>query len=267
MTGKNKVLSLVLAVLFAAILMVPFIMQRAIVNQLRTENASLSARVRELTRELTNTVRAPTNATLDTSAALSRNQMNELMRLRAEVTALRQQSNNPAAGGAATSRTGRLSRNPDMQDIAIPRPDSPPNNTAAGAAPAPQPAAAAITPRNAGFAQPADAASTFLFSAHQGSADSLLAAMTPEAQAELQVRTAAGTTSAQALQQQLQSAPALRPSPNHPSTDSEAYFILDSPGPLPTANPGPNQPAPAPQQQILRFQNVGGRWLYAGGLQ
>ncbi|HEX7859482.1 MAG TPA: hypothetical protein VF773_04095, partial [Verrucomicrobiae bacterium] len=214
MTGKNKALTFILAALFAAILMVPFITQRATINQLRTENTSLSARIRELTRELTNAVQTRTNAALDTSSALSRNQLNELMRLRAEITALRQQGNNPTL--AATSRTARTNRTPALPDVSIPAP----SNTAPN--PAADPAAAgqvAITPRNAGYAQPTDAASTFLFSAQQGSADTLMASMTPEAQAELQARIAAGTTTAQALQQQLQSTPALRPSPNHPSTD------------------------------------------------
>ena len=262
MSGKNKALIFILAALFAAVLMVPFIMQRATVNQLEAENASLSGRVKELTRELA-AVQTRTNPTLDASAVLSRNQMNELMRLRAEVTTLRQQSSSPAAAS-----TGRVSRTPPLPVAADPSANAPTNPLPN--APAAQQTSLGPPWRNAGFAQPTDAATTLLFSAQQGGADSIMAAMTPEAQAELQARIAAGNATPETLQQQLQSIPALRPSPNHPNTDNEAFFVVDAPSPLPTANRDPAlsaQPPAAPPQQILRFQNVGGRWLYAGGLQ
>jgi hypothetical protein len=123
--------------------------------------------------------------------------------------------------------------------------------------------------RNAGFAQPTDAAQTFLWAAHAGTIDTLMSAMTPEAQAELQLQIANGALTADSLKNQIAAITALRPSPQHQSTESEAFFIADASAPqVVRSQPGnPAALAPPPgAAQILRFQKIGDQWLYAGRL-
>ena len=247
--------AIIVAVVLAALLMVPFILQRGTVNQLRAENSSLSNRVAQLSRDLAEVNRSSTAQNTNQTGNLSRDQFHELMRLRAEVSELRRRTNTP----------------PQTQTKAAPPQTITTPAAGAVSAGAEQGTNTVVTGpwRNAGFAQPADAAQTLIWSAHAGTIETMMSAMTPEAQAELQQQIASGALSAEALKGQFTAYYALQPSPHHQSTENEAFFAGQAAA-RPMARSQPGDPAalniPGTTQQILRFQKIGDQWLYAGRL-
>lgn len=241
------------AVVLAVIMMVPFILQRGTVNRLRAENSSLSGRVAQLSRDLAEANQSKTAQT-NQPGSLPREQLHELMRLRAEVGELRRRTNSTATQTQATARAATT--------IPIP-------NAAAVPATAEQGTNTVVTGpwRNTGFAQPADAAQTLVWSAHAGTVDTMMSAMTPEAQAEVQQQIASGALTADALKRQFSLIHSLHPSADHQTTESEAFFTAHAAAP-PTVRSQPGDPAalntPVATQQVFRFQKVGDQWLYAG---
>jgi hypothetical protein len=250
------------AVILAAVLMVPFVLQRGTINQLRAENTRLSSRVADLSQSLAEATRAQTSLSTNQSGSFPREQLHELMRLRAEVGELRRQTNSIQAGPRA-----------GVQPATAGQPTPPPTNPPAldsELASAGQGTNTVVAPpwRNAGFARPSDAASTFLWAAQQGTAETVMSAMTPEVQAEWQQQIASGAATADALKSQIAAITALRPSPNHQSTETDAFFVTDSFADHRAVRTQPGDPAtlnpPAATQQTIRFQKVGQQWLYAG---
>jgi outer membrane murein-binding lipoprotein Lpp len=144
--------AVLVAVVLAGLLLVPFILQRGTINQLRANNSSLSARVGQLSRELAEANQSRTSQNTNQSANLPREQLLELMRLRAEVGELRRRTNSPATATNIAVRTAPT----------IPPPTNP---VAAGVSAATEQGTNSVVAppwRNAGFAQPAEAANTFL---------------------------------------------------------------------------------------------------------
>jgi hypothetical protein len=93
----------------------------------------------------------------------------------------------------------------------------------------------------------------------------MMSAMTPEAQAEVHQQIASGTLTADSLKSQMSAITALRPSPQHQSTESEAFFVADVAAPqFVRSQPGNPAALTGGTQQIFRFQKVGEQWLYAG---
>jgi hypothetical protein len=242
------------AVILAALMMVPFILQRGTTNQLRAENSSLSNRVAQLSRELAEANQSKNAQPTNQSGSLPREQLHELMRLRAEVGELRRRTNSTATQTQATARAATT----------IPIPDA-----AAVPAAAEQGTNTVVTGpwRNAGFAQPADAAQTLVWTAHAGTIDAMMSAMTPEAQAEVQQQIASGALTAETLKRQFSLIHSLHPSADHQTTETEAFFTAHAAAP-PTVRSQPGDPAAlntsAATQQVFRFQKVGDQWLYAG---
>jgi hypothetical protein len=242
------------AVILAALMMVPFILQRATTNRLRAENSSLSNRVAQLSRDLAEANQSKTAQNTNQSGSLPREQLHELMRLRAEVSELRRRTNSSASQTQTTARAATTIATPDP--AAVPAAADQRTNTV-------------VTGpwRNAGFAQPADAAQTLVWSAHAGTIDTMMSAMTPEAQAEVQQQIASGALTAEALKRQFTLVHRLEPSPQHQTTENEAFFTAHVAIP-PVPRTQPRDPAaltaPAGAQQIFRFQKVGDQWLYAG---
>ena len=250
--GNRRLSRFVLAAVLAAIMTIPVMWQRGTINNLREENGQLSARVKELTAQSAEAASKTTPAkTPPELAALPKEQLHELMRLRAEITALRRQTNAPSA---AVSRAET-------------------NNAVIGsAAPVEQGNIEARPPwRNAGFAQPIDAASTVFWAAEQGQVEAMMSGMTPEAQAEVRQRIALGKVTPENLKLEAASIAGFRPSPNHPSTENETYLVMDvaaaPQSATATAADSPQNNIPAQtHQQVVRFQKIGNQWLYAGKL-
>jgi len=248
--------AIIAAVLLAALLMVPFILQRGTINQLRAENRSLSQRVAQLTGDLAEVNQSKTARATNSSTTLAREQLHELMRLRAEVSELRRKTNAPAASQAAGGNVPATpSTNAPIQAGTLQSSGQGTNAIMKGPW------------RNAGFAQPANAAQTLIWSAHAGTVETMLSAMTPELQAETQQLIASGAQTGEDLKRWFTAIYAMRPSPQHQTTESEAFFIGDSArSEISRAQPGDHSAlnTTANRQQVLRFQKVSDQWLYAG---
>ena len=248
---KRGVGVVIVAAVLAALMTIPFVLQRGTINQLRAENSTLTARVEELTKEVAEANAKQTSKAPAQAASLTKDQLHELMRLRAEVSELRRQTNAPKAAAIARPNA----------DLVPPEP--------VAAAPV-GPAGEARPPwRNAGFAEPAAAASTMVWASETGQFETLLSAMTPEAQADLRQKIATGTATVDTLKAEAQMVAGVRPSPNHPPTENEAYFVMDFvAAPLAGTAPGqpaqPSNPIQGQNAQVVRFQKVGNQWLYAG---
>jgi hypothetical protein len=245
------------AAVLAALAMVPFVWQRGTINRLRAENSSLSNRVAGLSNDLVQATQSKTPQATNPPGNLPREQLHELMRLRAEVGDLRHRTNSSPNQGQTQPHSNATGMRPLTSEAA----------TAPAAAE--QGTNNVITGpwRNAGFAQPADAAQTLIWSAHAGNMETLMSAMTPEAQAAVQQDIASGALTADALKNQFSLIHSLHPSANHQTTEYEAFFNAQSAN-LPKARNQPGDPhagdIPGTTQQLLRFQKIGNQWLYAG---
>jgi hypothetical protein len=248
----------ILAALLAVGAMVPFVLQRGTLNQLRSENAQLQARVQELeAAQQAATNAARTNARPENAAA-TKDQVLELMRLRAEVTALRKFTN-AAAGAIPAPRAA-----PAMTEIAVATP--------AAAAPV---MATNTPPWNyKGYAQPDDTLNTMVWAMQQGRMDLLLNSATPEAQAQIQQEYG----SAEKLKAQASEIVQIKPSANHPPTENEVYvsMVIHKPAqqivaeePIDiggrTIEKGQAYTVPAQvSETLVKVQRVGNEWKFAG---
>ena len=249
----------ILAAVLAAVVMVPFVLQRATLNQLRAENQRQQARIDELSEELrrasTNLVR--TNAA-GASSSLSREQLHELMRLRAEVTALRQMTNAAA-----------------QQPAPVPLPEL---RQDAAAAALPEGILTTNTApwNNAGFARPADTLSTLLWAMQQGRMDVVLNTATPEGQIQLQQVYGSSTNPVEKLQADGGKVVEVRPSTAFPSNENEVYMsIVMQDTPQQITNPQSPETAQAQprvrrpgramrREQTVKLEKVGNDWRYSG---
>lgn len=251
----------VLAGLLAALLMVPFVLQRGTVNKLRAENTLLQAKVQDLTREHE---RLSTNAVQLAAKQQSgkpQEQLLELMRLRAEVTALRKLTN-AAAGG-------------------IPAPKEPqaPAPAVAAAPEAPPVLSTNVPPWNyRGFARPDDTASTMVWAMEQGRLDLLLTSATPEAQAQIQQEYGVVNNPAEKLKADAAGIVEVKPSAIYPPTENEAYIsmVINKPAqqviaeePIQiggrTVERGQAYTVGAQvSESVLKLQKVGNEWKFAG---
>jgi hypothetical protein len=234
MDGKVKVW--VLAALLAALAMVPFVLQRGTLNKVRAENGQLQAQVQELRRQ---SARSGTNAASTnqpTSGSLSNEQLLELMRLRAEVTALRKLTN--AAAGAPLRVASRPPGYADPTGLVSPATESAPMTITTNSAPF----------NYRGFARPEDTMSTMVWAMGEGRLDLLLSSATPEAQAQIQQEYAG---SAEKVKAQASEIVEIKPSPNHPPTENEVYMSMV---------------VQKPEQQIVAAEpiNIGGRTIEKG---
>lgn len=247
----------VLAALLAVGAMVPFVLQRGMLNQLRSENAQLQARVQELeAAQQAATNAARTNARPENAA--TKDQVLELMRLRAEVTALRKFTN-AAAGAIPAPRAA-----PAMTDIAV----------AAPAAAVPVMATNAAPWNYKGFAQPDDTMNTMVWAMEQGRMDLLLASATPEAQAQIQQEYG----SIEKMRAQASEITEIRPALNHAATENEVYMtmVINKPAQQGIApekmeiggqTVGKGQPYSVGAQvleAVVKLQRVGNEWKFAG---
>jgi len=255
---QNRMKVWILAALLAVAATVPFVLQRGTLNKLRAENAQLQARVQELVvaqQAATNAARA--NARAENPSA-TKDQVLELMRLRAEVTALRKFTN-AAAGAIPGPRAA-----PAMTDIAV---------TAPAAA---APAMATNTPPwgYKGFARPDDTLSTMVWAMEQGRMDLLLSSATPEAQAQIQQEY--GST--EKLKAQASEIVEIKPSANHPPTENEVYMsmvihkpaqqiVAEEPVDIGGRTIEKGQAytvAPQVTEALVKVQRVGNEWKFAG---
>jgi len=247
-----------LAALLAVLAMVPFVLQRGTLNQVRAENAQLQARVQELTeahKAATNAVRAGTRPE---NQPATKDQILELMRLRAEVTALRKFTN-AAAGGIPAPRAA-----PVMTDL----------TQAAAVGPAPAMATNAPPWDFKGYAQPNDTLNTMVWAMQQGRMDVLLNSSTPEAQAQIQQEYG----SAEKLKAQASEIVELKPSANHPPTGDEVYMSMVIHKPAQqivaeesvdiggrTIEKGQSYTlGPQVSEALVKLQRVGNEWKFAG---
>lgn len=260
----NKPKILILATLLAALAMVPFILQHGSLNQLRAENDRLRAQVQELTETLQSVSVKAASTNSAAGSSLSREQFAELMRLRGEVTALRRATNSVASAGAARN----------LASV------SPPAVGASAPAPLPEALLTTNAPpwNNVGYARPADAMSSLIWTMQQGRMDLLLGAATPEAQQELQRGFASTSNSVERIQAEAAKIVEVRPSALYPSNDREAYMtmVIDEPakqlvleenaqvGNQALAAGTPYTQAAQKIETTVKLQKVGNDWRYAG---
>ena len=223
----------VLAALLAALAMVPFVLQRGNINRLRSENARLQARVQELTEQLEKSATNRTQASKQENAGITRDQVNELMRLRREVTELRRLTNTAAGAVPARSATA-----------AVPPPDA---TLAATSAPPPVLTTNGPPWNFKGYTRPEDTMSSMVWAMEQGRMDLLLGSATPEAQVQIQAEY--GTIDK--LQAQAREIVEVRPAANYPPTENEVYMAM-------VIN--------RPEQQLIAEQkmDIGGRTVEKG---
>ena len=251
----------VLAALLAALAMVPFVLQRRNINRLRSENAQLQARVQELTAQLQKSATNAQTATKLESGA-SKDQLLELMRLRAEVTALRKFTN--AAAGAVRAPAAAAP---------VPTADA----TLAGT-PAP-PALGTNGPPWSfkGYTSPNDTMATYIWAMEQGRMDLLMNTATPEGQTELQRRY---VNNADSLRAEAKKVLEVRPSTTHPPTENEVYLTVTTEDPaqqvtVKDAEAAAKAGLPVGSQYTLgaqrrettvKLQRIGNNWQYAGAV-
>jgi hypothetical protein len=256
---QNRMKLWVLAALLAVLAMVPFILQRGNLNQLRAENARLQAQVRDLVeaqKAATNVARATARPE---NGSPTKDQLLELMRLRAEVTALRKVTNAAAGAIPAVAPAPVVAADPALAASEAPRPvlatNGPPWNYK-------------------GFARPDDTLSTMVWAMEQGRLDLLLSSATPEAQAQIQQEYG----SPEKLKAQASEIAEIRPSPNHPPTENEVYMsmVMHRPAQQVTAEETidiggrtiekgqPYTVGAQVSETLVKLQRVGNEWKFAG---
>jgi hypothetical protein len=256
----------VLAALFAALAMVPFVLQRGTLNKVRTENAQLQARVRELVEAQKVDTNTAQSTARSENGSPSKDQLLELMRLRAEVTALRKLTNTAAgaipAGGA-----------PAM--VAAPDPTV--------ASPAGEGGQMLVTNRPPwnykGFARPDDTMNTMVWAMEQGRMDLLLNSATPEAQAQIQQEFGLAHSPNEKLKAQATEILEIRPSTKHPPTENEVYMsmlvqkpaqqviaeeTMDVGGGRTIEKGQPYTMSAQLSEAVVKLQRVGNEWKFAG---
>jgi hypothetical protein len=252
-----------LAGLLAALAMVPFVLQRGTINKLRSENAQLQSRVQELGRERQKAGTNALQAAQQQTASPAQEQLLELMRLRAEVTALRKLTNAAAGAPAAMIATNTASA-----EIAAQTGDA-----ARGAGPTNGP------PWNyRGYARPEDTMATMAWAMEQGRLDLLLNSATPEGQAQIQQEYGVAHNPNEKLKAQAGEIVEVRPSTAFPSTENETYLtmVINKPAQQAVAEETMQiggktfergQPYTIGAQvleSVVKLQKVGSEWKFAG---
>ncbi len=258
----RKVKMWLTAALLAAAVMVPFVLQRGNLNRLRAENSRLEAQNADLGRQLARATNA-VPSTNQQPGALSKDQLLELMRLRAEVTALRKYTNSLA--GAVTSTSARTAAG------------SPPGNSPAETqAEAARPLLTTNSPpwQFKGFATPSDTLSTMVWAMEQGRMDVVLSSATSDAQAQIQQEYG----SMEKLKAQASEIAEIKPSPNHPGNENEVFLnmVIHKPGQQVIAEETiqvggqtiekgqPYTIGPQVSETLVKLQRVGNEWKFAG---
>jgi hypothetical protein len=262
----NKVKLIITAAILASLAMIPFVLQRGKLNELRAENERLLARVIELSTELRNFSTNKNPASSPGGGALSREQFNELMRLRAEVSALRKGATTAPVSTVPLAVATSVA---DEQQISSPGALAPGMLTT-------------NTPpwSYAGYTRPGDTITSMIWAMQQGRLDLLLQSATSEGQAELQ-RGLASSNAVETMQSEATKVVEVRPSATYPSNEEEAYMtmIIEEPARQMVMEDNAqigNQAIPAGSvytvgaqriEKTVKLQKVGNEWRYAGAVE